>query len=361
MTTVSAEYAAFPDISELKSILTSPGPCVSIYLPLSEAERGERVDALVWKDTLLRSVAQSTPKEIAESLEDWASLRSGLSPRARAAAVFRSGRVFRIVSLHRQVAAQARVGAHFYIQPLLREATGEPVFYLLALSQSNIRLLRCTPEEAQEVPWKTPIASNFEQYMDSAKPDHVSIKRATAGVSAGSSKGATGTFNTERETKDEYLQHFFKQVDRGVHEVLNGSKEPLVLAGVEYEVALYRRVNSYPHLIEEYVQGAPNSLKSGEMHARALEVLDREYERQVDAVLAEFNHKAGGGATNRLEEVTAAVKEGRVNTLLVSEDAALADKTNEIAIEAILHAGRVLVAPPEKMPDNAPAAAIYRF
>jgi Bacterial archaeo-eukaryotic release factor family 7 len=73
-----------------------------------------------------------------------------------------------------------------------------------------------------------------------------------------------------KEDKDEYLAHFYKQIDRGLNEILRGKTEPVVPVGVEYELALYRSVNTYPHLAEEVVHGAPNSLKAGEMHALSM-------------------------------------------------------------------------------------------
>ncbi len=110
--------------------------------------------------------------------------------------------------------------------------------------------------------------------MNSVKPDHISSERAPRTGPAAVAKGITTGTTSDRETiQDEYLAHFYRQIDRGVNELLRGQNEPLVLVGVEYEIALYRPLNKYPHLAEEAVEGAPNSLKSGEMHARALEAM----------------------------------------------------------------------------------------
>ncbi len=79
--------------------------------------------------------------------------------------------------------------------------------------------------------------------------------RATPGPAAGSSKGVMFTTSTDKETKDEYLAHFYKQIDRGLNEILRGKTEPVVPVGVEYELALYRSVSTYPHLIGEGVEG----------------------------------------------------------------------------------------------------------
>jgi hypothetical protein len=281
-----------------------------------------------------------------------------------------------------EVVNRVFVGPRFYIRPLLAELTRLRDFALLALSQKNVRLLHCTTRTSEEVSFPNDVIPSYDAWMNSAKPDHVLDNKATGGPSTGHMKGVMFGTSSDREDKDEYLAHFYKQIDRGVDEVLRGTRQPLVLCGVEYELALYRSVNTYPHLLEEAVQGAPNGLKSGEMHARALEALEREYNRDIDAKLAEWNHKVGGGGSNRLEEAVPAAFEGRVVTLLVSdsiekpgtfdettytmkgpESGTVGDEdlVNDAAVQTILHAGQVLVVPNSKMPDGAPLAAIYRF
>lgn len=218
--------------------------------------------------------------------------------------------------------------------------------------------------------------------MNTAKPDHTTDNMGTGGPSTGHMKGVMFTTSSEREDKGEYLAHFFRQIDRGVQETLRGKSEPVVPAGVDYEVALYRTVNTYPNLSEQCVHGAPNGLKAGEMHARALQGMSRAYEKKVDELLAEYNHKAGGGASNRLKDVITAAHDGRVLTLLISDSlettgvfdeathsvkgrqtgtAEDEDLVNDAAVQTILHAGQVYVVPNGKMPNGAPIAGIYRF
>jgi hypothetical protein len=186
----------------------------------------------------------------------------------------------------------------------------------------------------------------------------------------------------DREAKDEYLAHFYRQVDRGLNEGLRGQNEPVVLAGVEYEIALYRSLSKFPRLAAEAVEGAPNSLKAGEMHARAIDAIQRCYDRKIDEAVAEYEHKVGGGATNRLKDVVTAAHDGRVLTLLVSNSLETQgvfdqathtvkgrqtgttedeDLVNDAAIQTILHGGQVLVAPNGKMPQGSALAAIFRF
>jgi hypothetical protein len=332
-----------------------------------------KVNAVQWRscvNTLKPKVERlgREASELLDSISDWDSLPGNHEPKGRSVAVFRSPAVLRVSWVEEPVRAKTVAGRNFYIRPLLPQLTRDNVFYVLGLSQKNVRLLRSTARSSEEVVLPAGVVTSYDTYMNTAKPDHVS------GPSAGASPG--------REDKSEYLAHFFRQIDRGVNEVLRGSVDPLIPVAVEHQLAIYKAVNTYPHLDQEGVQGAPDGLKPGGIHARALDAVLRRYERRVDAALAEYDHKAGAGASNRLKEILPAAHEGRVLTLLVSDSLETTgsfdestytvkgresgtpedeDLVNDAAVEVIRHAGEVLVAPNGKMPNGAPLSAIFRF
>ncbi len=390
METTKGDVANFAHLKDLKPILSSEGPCISVYVPLSSLpnSQGANANALKWKEcirSLQQKLAQhgAQARELAETISDWDSVAGGSKPEGKSIAVFRSPDVFRVTWLDKEVASKAVIGPRFYVRPLLAELIKPKTFYVLALSQKDIRLLCCTNSSSEEVALSNRgVVTSFEQYMNSAKPDHTQNLGASAGPSSGSSKGVFNGTGTEKEDRDKYLLHFYKQIDRGVNEVLRGKSAPLVLAGVDYELSLYRDINSYPNLSAEAVHGAPNGLKAGEMHARAIEAMERDYHRKLDDALATYDHKVGAGATNRLRDIVTAVREGRVLTLFVSdtlgqpgsfnestyavkgrESGSVDDEdlVNDAAIQTILRAGQVFVVPNTKMPHGAPLAATYRF
>ena len=130
--------------------------------------------------------------------------------------LLRSAEVFRLSQLDEQVPARAEIGPHFFIRPMLTELSRPKSFYILALSQKDVRVLHCTMRTSEEIQLPAGVATNFDEFMNNRKPDYTSINRTSAGPSSGSSKGVSGTWNTDREAKDEYLSHFFKQIDRGL-------------------------------------------------------------------------------------------------------------------------------------------------
>jgi hypothetical protein len=384
MDTAKVEITDLQSQKDLKALLSSPGPCVSIYMT---PKPNEKANALEWEEAIrtiepkLNELGKQG-RELRETLGKWETISQGEAPKGKGVAVFGAQHTFKVMWLSEPVQSRAIVGPRFHIRLLLPELRKAKPFYILALSQNDVRLLRCTSNGAQEVQWPNGTVTSFDRYMAMAKPDHQDTNETSAGPSAGHTKGIVGSTSTIREDKPQYLAHFFRQIDHGINELLRGGSDPLVLAAVEYELALYHSMNSYPHLLDEDAQGAPNGLKAGEMHARALEALTRSYEKKPDEVLAEYDHKVGSGASNRLKDVVKAAHEGRVLTLLVSDSlentgvfdeqtysakggatgtSEEEDLVNDAAVQTLLHGGQVFSAANNRMPNGAPVAAIFRY
>ncbi len=301
----------------------------------------------------------------------------------RTLALFRSPEELRYFWLPEQCAETVIAAANPYIRPFLKKIDDELVFYILALSQKDVRLLRCTEHSSEEVDVKDYFTPNINDFLGMSKPDHVLDNRITAGPSMGDGAGVIFGTNTEAEHKDEYLYQFFRQVNDGVVGLLRGQeKAPLVLCGVDEELAVYRRVNTWANTPGEAVRGAPNGLRGGEMHARAIEVLARAKDKELDDILAQHDRQAGEIAQAGVDDLVRFAYEGRILHLFVAEQArapglfdegqfrARAHQTerpgdedliNAAAVQTIVHAGRVHVLPQARVPGNRPMACIARY
>src|SRR5437762_1398373 len=78
MNTTKAEFAGFKSLKDLKPILSSRPPCLSVYMALDAAPANQRAktNALRWRDclrTLDERVQQtgSEARELVESIADW--------------------------------------------------------------------------------------------------------------------------------------------------------------------------------------------------------------------------------------------------------------------------------------------------
>lgn len=312
---------------------------------------------------------------IAPQLED--------EPHGATLAIFRSEEELRQYWLPEKLEETVIAADNFFIRPFLKRLEGELTFYILALSQKDVRLLRCTEHSSEELEVGDRIPRSLSKFLDQAKPDHTSENRSSAGPSVGAMKGVMSSTSTDKEDKDEYLLHFFQAVNKGVVESLKGQeKTPLVACAVEYELAVYQKVNTWPNTCPDGVHGAPNGLKGGEMHSRALQCLEKMYQAEVEQLVAQHDKQGGEFAAAGVNQLVKAAYDGRVMHLFVAENAQAMgnfdeasdrarthqvarpgdeDLINAAALQTIVHAGRVHTMPQQRVPGNRPMAAILRY
>lgn len=70
-----------------------------------------------------------------------------------------------------------------------------------------------------------------------------------------------------RKKKDGILR-YFQQVADGVHSIVGEGDAPLVLAGVEYLLPIYRHAAEYPHIVESEITRNPEDLSHRHLHRR---------------------------------------------------------------------------------------------
>jgi hypothetical protein len=362
-------------VEDLREMGTAQPPCISIYLPVREARLDVRIHNANTEAERQLQQRGLTDMEIAELMQPVRSLLDDpeFGRGAWGTALFRAPGMFRLFELAESVAELVRVGERFYITPLLRRLNWPAEFHLLMLSQKQIRLLRCTEHSFHEVPLPPSVPRSLEEAGAFAAPDHTLENRSTAGPSTGAMQGVQFGTGTDREAKDQYLYHFFKTVDRGLTHILRREHLPLALAGVTYEIALYRKVSDYPHVLPGAVHGSPSRLPDAELHRRAVDLLQPLSTGAQEKILSEFQRMAGMKLVSTdTREIIQAARNGRVRWMLLAEDgaeptavnlrpAADDEECNEAALETITHSGQLWLLPPGSMPDRSRVAAIFRY
>lgn len=372
-------------LADLKDLASMKGPCLTITLPIQPAENTSRQDYM-----RIKSAAQSAepilaargmnPKQIREFLDPLAHINGdSWGTDFGSLVIFRSPEYFRCFQVRGELKDSATVADHFQVLPYLRAVQDEQRhFYILALSQAHVRLLRCTNHSSEEVPLGPDTPTSVEQWLNTrtptTSPDHGAVRESGGG-------STEGNFNSlqDRDKLDQHISNFFHRVDEAVFEILRNETLPLVLAGVEYEVSMYKDITRYAHLAPDHVHGAPDSLKGGELHKRALEVARRAFEIPLKKALETYERLGGSERTSRkASEIVAASATGRVahlfiaegsrlpgawnkETMQVANESAGEDLLNIAALQTTANGGEVWVTDPKKVPGGGPVAALYRY
>jgi hypothetical protein len=248
------------------------------------------------------------------------------------------------------------VGGSFRLRPLLAAIAREQRFHMLGISQGTVSLFDSTMFRAAEVKLPASVPGNLRDWQNARQPDHVLDNRSTGGPSTGSMKGVLFGMSADREKRDEYLKHFFREIDRGVRSALREDTAPLVLAGPHEELAVYRRINTYPHLFAEEVHGAPGPLAMQDLLEQARDLLSQSLSEPLRKLVAELERRT---VLQDAGKMPRRARDGRIEDLLIPEDAG-DDHTEIAAMETLRHGGCVFAVKPSEIPGNAPALAVLR-
>ncbi len=369
---------------------TRGGICLSFYLSTHRAGKEVLQDPIRLKN-LLRTAETDLAHWIPRGAETQRLLQPALDLlddgnfwrlQGDGLAAFLSDQGLTTFRLPMAFADRVVVSDHFYVKPLLPMLTEDGRFYLLAFSQKAVRLFLATRDVIEPVLLEG-VPTSLKEALQYDDMELQQLYRPTASRSSASSGAYYGTSIAVEETKDE-VRRFLKQVDKGVRAAMQGDRRPLLLAGVEPVVALFR-ASPYPHLMEPFLPGNPDDQSARELHRRAWAVMAPYFLAGQQQAAAQFEQMAGTGrASANLSDVLRAAETGRVDRLFVVRevdqwgryDAATGQLTvhpepepgdeallDRAAAQTLLHQGTVYAVAAAEIPKGgggSAIAAIYR-
>ena len=379
----------------INDLIRSEGePCVSIYLPTHRTGREQQQDPIRLKNLLAEARARlednglrkpeidellAPAQDLLEDSRFWQHQDIGL-------AIFISPDLFEAHRLPVTFEARAVVGESFHLKPVL-SLLGQQGdhFYILALSQNDIRLLHGDPYGIAEVDLED-VPTSLQEALWYEDPER-QLQYHSGSTSPGGQKRRPSIYHgqgvPEEDDRTELLR-YFQQVDRGIADMLQDRQDPLVLAGVDYLIPIYREASDYPHLVDEAITGSPEALADETLHRQAWGLVEPLFSRDLTDALERHAALSGAGdglASSELAEIVPAAHHGRVEILLVvrdvqvwgtyDPDTATIDRHHEFqpgdrdlldmaAVQTILNGGQVYVLEPSQMSEEE-IAAVFRY
>lgn len=278
------------------------------------------------------------------------------------------------------------VNDRFHIRPLLPLFLNDGIFHVLILDQKQSRLFRGSRHLFREVDLPSEVACmpNALPYDETANQlqlrGYPPTPRGRAGGVMAPARGG-GVDNRRRKQE---IGHYFEKLNDGVHQRLASEQGPLVLAGVEYLHGLYRRANTYTHLWPKGVMKNTEGMSSEELHKRAWSTVENHFAGAQQTAAERYKHFAGTArASHDIREIAPAAFQRRVEALFLAQEAPeqwgrfnttaqTADLSKNrargdedlldfAAAHTLMNGGAAFVVPREQVPDDSPAAALFRY
>lgn len=375
----------------IKSLLEAEdNATVSLYLPTHRFPTSEHIqeDKIRFKNLVragkealaARGIDGGIIGQIGGILEDnvydndtfWQHTTEGL-------AVFCSPAGVQYFHLPVECEERASAGDRYDITPLLALTSCDRPYYLLALAVRNPVLYTGDMYGIERVDIELPESPEEALNIDETHA-HSKTDRAKGYPGA----KAHGQGDSHQAGQEEQLK-FFRIVDEKIRSSnLVDENAPFLLAGGDDEVSGYRESSQIRHLLEASLSGNYTETPAHEIHAKAWPLVIEELcDKERAAEIEKVNSLLGTGkASLEAEDIAAAAKEGRVDTLLVGMLAATRDtvRDNEEPVTKLVFSdsyeedgvgacgravfdqgGKVVGVLQDAMPNGASEAAVYRY
>lgn len=376
----------FSDISTVDTLLNYEGDiCISIYMPTHQGGPEAQQDAIRLRNLIGQAAtklvqADMTTEEINRILapaSDLLEQQAFDQHRSGGLALFLGQDFFEYYCVPVEFDEFVSVSQNAYIKPLLPFLTNNGEYYILAISQNQVRVFQATRSSIERLDLDAVPASLDEALRYDDPEKQLQFHSAQASGSAPVYHGQGDTSN-----KTDILR-FFQAVDRGLRSSLSNTYRPMIFVGVDYLFPLYREANSYPTLLDESITTNPDTLHPQVLNQQAWPLAEAYFKQATKQSKARYRELMGSAQTaDRLADILNAAHDGQIETLFVasghqrwgvysatsrqfteSEESNYNNDglLNLAAIYTLNCGGQVFVMDVADMPTNTLAAAILRY
>ncbi len=275
------------------------------------------------------------------------------------------------------------VDRRFCLRPLLPAVRAGDQYYVLALSQNRVRLVRCSRTGGREldlrdIPGSLADAVGYDVEQESLQ-FHSGAPRGGGGRPAAIFHGHGGAADSGKVE----LAKFLRRVDDGIVKLLGAMEAPLVIAAVKFEATAYREGSRYGALAARDLEGNPDRLSARELAEATWPLVEAQLDTtHREALAAVEAGLAAGRVVTDIETALRDLRAGRIGTLLVrtgvplwgSHDEATGaveqherrqpndDDLLDLCVAGALQTGATVQAvPASAMPGGGPLAGARRF
>lgn len=368
---------------------------ISLYIPTHRAgvEVNEQFDRVGFK-SILNTVEQQLKAKGANqaSIEPllkpgydlvrndddfWKDLEEGL-------AVFIAEGFFKYIKMPVETEQRVVIESSFYVTPLIPLMTSPEYFYLLVISKQTAKLFKADAFGMQPVPIVVP--QGIEEVKRLSDLDATTYrqsesgKRANPAAMSGQTHGAGGG-NPDGKAN---LATYFEAVDDILwQKLLNKENAPLLLAGVEYEIPIYKSVTDYKNIWEQALTGSREHQDTKTLYKDAREAMQPYFEQRLNKALDRYGNRSATELTSSVvDDVVPAAHYGRISHLFVCKGCHVWGRFDEMNNELTIHdsqqeesedlldhavvktlatGGEVYLLDREKMPADSTVAALMRY
>ena len=324
--------------------------CISIFLPTHRSghEVNEGEDWINYKSALQRvensmekrgmkgdkiKVMLKDAKALLDETTYWHHMSDGL-------AVYIADDFFYKTEVPVNFEAYEHINNRFFLKPLIPLLTGDGKFYVLSIAKGGVNFYEAYQYSIQSIELGNIVPGDIEEALRFDDPEqslqfHSGASRTgTANLRGAMFHGQGGLDDVEKVNIERYLN----VVDKGIVSMIHGEETPLVLAGVDYLIPIYKKISNYKYVYPDAVTGNVEHIPMAELHEMAQKVIEPHFRLKKEEARRRYNEtKHTDRASDELSEVIPASFYGRIDTLFLNRNKEIFGTFNKENNELIVH------------------------
>ena len=311
--------------------------------------------------------------ELVRTNEFWKGMSKGL-------AVFIADGFFKYIKMQEAPEEDVYVNSSFCIKPLVPLLMSKDYFYLLVISKKQSKLYKVDSFGIEYIAMPE-IPNGVEDWVRFEEKESDTLFRHGG-------KGGTGSANfhghNSRMDEKQAIALYLEEVDDTIwKELLHTESAPLVLAGVDYLIPIYKSVTDYNYVWEAALTGSYEHKKQGELFEESKQLMQPYFERELKDALERYGNKSAGALTSSIiDDVIPGTFYGQVGTLFVAKNEKLwgtfdeaknelnihetrtdnsEDLLDKAIIKTLVNGGEVYMLDKDQMPAESEVAALLRY
>jgi len=324
-TATTAEEIPVISKDTLSVLAAYRGRCVSIYLPTHRTgtEVNDHVDLILFKEMLQRAGADLASQNENEATilgPAYSLLRNDdfwKNP-PRGFGFYIAEGFLKYIRIPWEPEQQMTVNTSFQLSPLMPYLTNQHYFYLLVMSKKQSKLFRADRFQMRYIPIPE-LPLGMDDVIHFEEKDDQKLSRTNSSGAGGANFHGVGGRPDEKDNISMYLA----EVDNTLWSaVLNKEKVPLVLAGVDYLIPIYKKVSRYNRIWDDSLTGSLEYENEGALYRQVMGIMESYFREPTQLALANYgNRSATPLTTTDARDIVPAAYYSRVDQLFVQENA----------------------------------------
>lgn len=363
--------------------------CITIYLGTHNAgvEVNERYDAISFKNALQKAEVMLNERNIQTTVvkamlePGYALLRNDAFwlQQSPGLALFIADGYFKYIKMPFAADDYIAIEDTFYVTPLIPAIIRKEFYYLLVISKKQCKLFKADAFNMQHIPVEGLPKGLAEELGDTDV--ETTFRTGGRGSTGANFHGMGGGNNNDDKA---YIANYLEAVDDVIwQQVLHNETAPLLLAGVEYLIPIYKSVSDYNHIWDDALTGNHEYDDIPALYKQSCEIMQPYFQQRVNKALENYGNQSATQLTSSIKvDIIPAAYYGKTAQLFVTKgehiwgtfnemenkitylnekDANAQDLIDNTVVKTLLNGGEVFLLERDKMPGNTSLAAIFRY